>query len=569
MTLRWTLVLILLAGCSFDSAAPLQTIDNTCGSDADCAEGQCDGSICIDDSAASVEVVIEVVNTAAEAEPTIPASWTFPSERFSGYNARNLELPATREVQGKVRWGAERVPATLRFSRRMPDSVAPLQPVAVGVDTFREPAGGEEPDAYDFTTVLVAGETYDVFVLPTSDMLVSPGDVSAPAIRSLPPLYLELSIDDGDSADPQRFDMCLPDNLDVSCTSERSSACTLEADVASYDGEVPLAEAGLQVRAVDQVTGLVVSSIAETNAWGTFAIRVGEQTSDYRIRVTSNPGAEPFPAISVDPEILFSAEPGERVIYVPRLSRILYTGRVRDERGAPVPNATLRFMSSSVFDDTQLGLQGSFSGSATTNEEGSFGAELLPGFYAITVIPPDDFERPWGTLATEALVGEDSNESEDLVLPPRVELLGSLTTFEDEVAAGVTVLARARQDDPLSSLQRSQEVGSSALGRFTLRLDRGLYDVLVKVPSERGYAWIVEPELLMDADLARDYRFEPPIPVEGVVEASDGAPVPGALVRAYVLTDEGEGSRSIQVGETVSDEAGNYRLLIAPRFDAE
>ena len=207
------------------------------------------------------------------------------------------------------------------------------------------------------------------------------------------------------------------------------------------------------------------------------------------------------------------------MIYVPRLSRILYTGRVRDERGAPVPNATLRFMSSSVFDDTQLGLQGSFSGSATTNEEGSFGAELLPGFYAITVIPPDDFERPWGTLATEALVGEDSKESEDLVLPPRVELLGSLTTFKDEVAVGVTVLARARQDNPLSSLHRSQEVGSSALGRFTLRLDRGLYDVLVKVSSEKGYAWIVEPELLMDADLVRDYRFEPPIPVEGVVEA--------------------------------------------------
>ena len=122
-----TLALLLIAGCSFESVGAVETVDNSCGGDADCAEGVCDGNICIDDSDASVEVTIEVLPGSLEANPTIPASWAFGSERFSGSNARDLQLPATREVRGKVRWEGQRVPAMLRFVRRMPDSVGPCR----------------------------------------------------------------------------------------------------------------------------------------------------------------------------------------------------------------------------------------------------------------------------------------------------------------------------------------------------------------------------------------------------------------------------------------------------------
>ena len=92
----------------------------------------------------------------------------------------------------------------------------------------------------------------------------------------------------------------------------------------------------------------------------------------------------------------------------------------------------------------------------------------------------------------------------------------------------------------------------------------GLYDVHVKIPSETGYGWLVEPALVMDEDLTRAYRLVPPIPIEGLVRASDGTAVPGASIRAFVLTTDGVPSRPIQVAETVSDEDGNYRLLITP-----
>lgn len=569
MMARFTVLLCLLTACSFESATSLETVDNRCGGDADCDAGVCDGNICIDDTGASVEIAIEVVGSSFEAQRAIPASWAFGSERVTGSNVRDLVLPATREVRGTVWWDGIRVPATVRFVRRMASAVEPLRPVPVEVATLRDPAGGPGSEGYDYSTILVAGETYDVVVLPTSDMLTSPTDTSAPAIRSLPPLYLEATIDGGDPAEPFRFDATFPAGLSTECTDNRKTNCTLSADVASFDGETEVAEPGLQVRAVDDVTGRVVSSIGETDASGRFAIRIGDETPDYLIRVTSSLGAEPFPAVSVDPDVAFADDPDRKVVRIPKLDPVQFTGRVRDEAGTPVPGATVRFLSNSVFDYVELGLRGSFTASTTTNEDGTFGAALLPGFYSLTVTPPDDSNSSWGVLSSEALVGEEVSVAEALIVPSKVELFGWVRTFKGEAAAGLTVLARARLNSELGSINRSQEAVSNLLGAFAMRMDVGLYDMHVKVPSETGYAWLVEPALAMDNDLARTYLLDPPLPVEGLVQASDGTALPDALIRAYVLADDGTSKRPVQVAETVSKDDGSYRLLIAPRLGDE
>lgn len=561
--------LALLAACSFATAPSAETVDNSCGNDTECQAGVCDGNICIDGSTAALEVAIEVVGSSSETQPIVPASWAFGSVQFNGASVRDLVLPATREVRGAVRWDGLRVPATVRFLRRMASAVEPLQPVPVEVDTLREPLGGPGDEGYDFSTVLVAGETYDVVVLPTSDMLTSPTDASAPAIRSLPPLYLEVQVGAGPQAEPFRFDVSFPADLETECTDILQTNCTLRADVASFDGELELAEAGLQVRAVDEATGRVVSSIGETDETGRFAIRIGNDTPDYLIRVTSSVGAEPFPAVSIDPDVAFANASSNKVVRIPRLDPVQFTGSVRDEAGTAVPGATVRFLSNSVFDDSQLGLRGTFSASTTTNEDGSFGAGLLPGFYSITVTPPDDSESSWGVLWTEALVGDEVTPTEALVVPSKVELVGSVETFQEEAVAGVMVTARARSSNELAAMHRSQEAVSDSQGRFTMRMDLGAYDVQVRMSSQSGYAWLVEPALVMEGDISRAYRLAPPIPIEGLVETSDGTAVPNALIRAYVLTSYGESSRPVQVAETVSDEDGAYRLLIGPRFGDE
>ena len=567
MRARVLLLLALAGGCSFESTAPVALVSNVCASDADCVRGMCDGEICIDDTNAFVEVAIEVLGDNSGASSPVPASWAFMTERFNGSSVRDLILPATREVRGIVRWDGLPVPATLRFVRHMPTSVAPLKPVPVTVDTTRG-ASASESASYDFSTSLVDGETYDVVVLPTDDMVTSPTDASAPAIRSLPPLYRQILLRGGDPAEPFRFDVEFPANLTSLCTNTKSTGCTLEGEVFSSDGETDVAEPGLQVRAVDKVTGLVVSSVGETSELGAFAIRLGADASAYSIRVTSSVGRDPFPAVSVDPEVLFSDDGSAKIIRVPRLDPVQYTGRVRDEEGAAVSGANVRFLSSGIFDGSQLGLVGSFTGATTTNEDGSFGVELLPGLYSITVTPPEEEDIPWGVLATEAFVIDDVGEPDPLVVPTNVELVGGVTTFNDEGAAGVTVLARARQSIETETMNRSQEVVSEEGGIFRMRMDRGLYDMHVKIPSETGYAWLVEPALLMDDDVLRNYRLAPPIPIEGILLSSGSAPVSGAQLRAYVVTLQGGVSRLLQVAETTTDEEGNYRLLIAPRLGA-
>lgn len=95
----------------------------------------------------------------------------------------------------------------------------------------------------------------------------------------------------------------------------------------------------------------------------------------------------------------------------------------------------------------------------------------------------------------------------------------------------------------------------------------------VKVPPETGFGWLVEPDVEISTergDLVRTYRLDPPIPIEGILRTSDGVPLPGALIRAYVFRGTGTGtSRPVQIGETVSGEEGSYRLLIAPHLFGE
>jgi hypothetical protein len=567
MSLRRLAFIVLVVGCSFESTAPLVPVANACADDSDCVRGICNGDICIDDTNAFVEIAVEVVSAPSDSASPVPASWAFATERFSGSTVRDWVLPATREVRGSVRWDGEPVPASIRFVRQMSDAVLPLNAIPVTVDTARGALAGDSA-SFDFSVSLVEGETYDVAILPTEDLVTSPTEASAPAIRSLPPIYLQKSIRGGDPAEPIRLDVEFPVDLAAPCSVTKTTGCTLEGNILTFDGETDAPEAGLQVRAVDKRTGLVVSSIGETSEAGTFAIRVGPNAPEYSIRVTSSLGRAPFPSVSVDPDLLFSEQSPTRVIRIPRLDPVQYSGRVRDEAGAPVPGASIRFLSGGIFDGSQLGLVGSFTGSATTNEDGSFRVQLLPGLYSVVVTPPEEEESSWGVLASEALVVDEAEASDTFIVPSKLTLGGTVTTFNDERAAGVTLLARARQTAEQEMAIRSQEVVSEVDGLFRMQMDRGLYDLHVKIPEDTGYGWLVEPGLLMEEDVLRSYRLPPPVSIEGELFSYQSAPVSGAQLRAYILRREGSETRLLQVAETTTDEAGKYRLLIAPRLGA-
>lgn len=555
----------LLASCDFSGGDEVTALDNTCNGE--CAAGVCEDGICVSDSEDGVEVVIEVLQSATDTESDTPLSWAFEPEGFSQVTERAYVLPAITEVIGTVRWGELRVPADLRFTRIMSETLRPVSPTTVEVVTLREPSQSEGGMVFDYSTRLVAGARYDLVVEPTSDVLLAFDDDATSALGALPPLYINDIGVEASPGLPFEFSIDYPSSLVDPCGPARLTDCTLSGRILSTDGETEIAQPGLRVRAVQRETGRVVSSITETNELGVFEVRVSAQAGEYVLRVTPGTGPEAFPSLSFDPAFFFPQDPVLRIL-VPRIQPVQFSGRVTDSAERAVPNAAVQLFSDAIFDPS-LQIVGSFSGSATTDPEGRFSASLLPGVYQITVTPPEDVETTWGVLEVESQRVRDGTEDVDLRVPSQVALRGAVQTFGADPAGGVTIQARSL-GRPLDGA-RTQQTTSDLDGVYGMSLDEGIYDVSVRVTSESGFPWLVQATQVFGRDAERNYTLPPPVVVRGTVRSSDSTPVSAAPIRAYVLLPalSEDGQRPLQVAETQTDEDGNYRLLFAPILNGE
>ena len=561
-----TIVLVALVGCDFSGEDEVTALDNTCNGQ--CAAGVCDDGICVSDSEDGVRVVVEILQSTTDIEGDTPLSWAFEPEEFSKVTERSYVLPAIAEVIGTVRWGELRVPASLRFTRTMSETLQSVSPTTVEVVTLRDASESEDGLVFDYSARLVAGARYDVVVEPTSDVLLAFGDDSPSALGTLPPLYIDGIGIEAPPGGSFELGIDYPSSLVDPCAPDRLVECTLSGEILSTDGETEIAQPGLRVRAVQRETGRIVSSITETNENGMFEVRVSAQAGEYVLRVTPGTGSEAFPSLSFDPAFFFPQDPILRIL-VPRIQPVQFSGRVADSVERAVPNAAVQLSSDAIFDPS-LQIVGSFSASATTDAEGRFSASLLPGVYQITVTPPEDVERTWGALAVESQRVQAGTEDVDLRLPSQVGLQGEVQTFDGDPAGGVTVQARSL--GVLVDGARTQQTTSDLEGVYAMSLDEGIYDVSVRVTSESGFPWLVQSTQVLGRDAERNYTLPPPVVVRGTVRSSDSMPVSAAPIRAYVLLLPGlsaDRQRPVQVAQTQTDEDGNYRLLFAPILNGE
>ncbi len=577
-------LLALFTACDFGSGE-LDILLNSCGGASDCAQGLCEEHICVDDAGRSVEVVVEVLRAGSDTEALTPRSWAYEPVSLSGSSVIDYVLPRTRNVVGQVSLGDVAVPAELRFWRRSESALGSVPVASVKATTMRESIELPGQDAVNYQTKLVAGASYDVVVAPTSDVLANFGDEPLPALRILPPIYLEdVKVGEEDSA--FRLDVSFPSALVEDCRIDELTGCTLRGSIVSTNGIITTTEPGLQVRAVEVDTGRLVSSIGETDALGRFSIRVSAQAGEYRVRVTSIPGAEPFPSILIDPAELFSELLGELGVIIPRLRPVRFSGRVVDIDDRPVPNVALRLTSDSIFDDISemLGqeLVGSFTATGATDLDGRFSVNLLPGLYQVMLTPPSSEQNDWGVRLAQALVTKVGDQPEDALyrVPSQIAFSGTVLALGSEPASGVSVQIKPRVNLFGSSVLEEADLARSPSpapttnlqGEFRTSLDAGRFDVSVTPDSQTGFPWIVQPDLdLTQAQGAqmRDYSLPAPIVARGRITASDGTVISGAQIRAYSFVGEGESRRAVQIAKTDSDENGNYRLLIAPTLAAE
>ncbi len=566
-------LLFVAAGCSFEE--PDRSIMNQCTTDADCAgTATCDltREMCVSRPETPLRVALEVTSAGGPSDRF--ASWTFPAQDVAGPTTRDLSMPSTVTLVGNVRFGDQRVPATISL-------VPSADQNRVTASTF--PESVEVPDGApaDFAVQIVAGQSYDLIVEPKGERV--PG-TEIPWLRQLPPLRFP-GIETPDSMSEAevfiRVDVGYPEDILTPCDGERVSACRFTGMLVSEDAEDRITlEEGQRVRAIDPETGEVVSSTAATSE-GLFSLTIAPNVERYVLRITGGADRPLFPTVTADPAFFYPGENPPRVL-VPQLTSVTYSGSVETEDDTPARVATLSFVSQDVFDD-ELQVSGSFQTTAMTDESGRFSVELLRGTYEVVVssgaIEGVSITREPAVFADSVSISPPPEQSEVMGqvfrLPERAHFGGRVVTTDLEPMRETVVEGLARNVPGMADVSyaarfnRSSTALTDETGQFDLRLDVGSYDVLIKPATESGYAWVVVPNVVIGSvgsdapSISNSYEFSAPVPLQGTLLGPAGKPLAEAELRAYVELDET--GRRVQLARTITDENGHYEVLLPSR----
>lgn len=557
---------ILAGACSFEEETPA-VVDNRCAANVDCAEGICDVSVgmCI---AAAPDRVLHIaleITHAAEMSGA-PSTFLFGPIEVDSPTHADVVLPLPVTVFGNVRApglateGAVR--ANVRFLRRNTFPGGPRPQVESA--TSREPmlVLGEHAD---YALQVAPGQEYDVIVEPVGE-----------TASVLPPLRTSVDLRELGGGNSARVDLTFPTGLQV-----------LNGELVHTD-ESPAVD--LQVQAVEPETGLVVSSTARTGADGSFTLHV-QPSGPYVLRVSGGDEESPFPTLIADPSYFFPDDTGFVTVLVPRPAAVVYIGSVEPagRPGEPVQGAVVTLRSVDVFDDT-TGVSGSYQTTAPTDADGRFRATVFPGSYEVVIAPPSGMALPGdaqvsypdlGVLAETVRIerpgdGVDSIMGQLFELPGRAVLGGTVLSPDGRQMPGTTVQADAlgripEGFDAATRYNRSGNATTDATGQFRLPLDFGMYDVLVKPPTETGFPWAVAPGLTFGSgtEFRNDFELSVPVPLSGAVTSgsASGPTLPGAEVRAWAIVESAEGTlRSVRVGRATTGDAGKFTLLLPSRL---
>ena len=552
--------IFVVVGCtSFGDSA--SNVENHCAEESDCGPSErCDTekSICISTQAEDLEIALHVIPFDDAENPSIQ-SWTSNVIPLSGPQVFDIRIPQHVQVVGTVRWNELRVPAEIIFSKESIRGEEKLR-----VSTLTQPITGEIEA--DFIARLEAGQTYNIEIRPSAETM---DGTDIPWLRTLPPLRIssvkvpETEGQTGPIVWPMALEFPM---LDEPCGGELFAGCALEGSVFNSDEEPQL---GLQIQAVEIETGLVVSSTALTDEEGRFRVTTSPSAKRYILRISGGEGRTLFPTLAIDPALLPA---GEARIRVPEPQTVVYHGSVEGGmRGTPLQGVSLSFESNDVLES--LGFtSGSYRTVATTDERGQFEVELLAGTYNVVVSPSGG---KYGVL-TETLRVVPNPNGAPLIgqlfsVPERARFGGTIRTSNGDMVSDVLIEAIALPANEASpraaNYNRSSNALSDRSGQFELRLDLGVYDLIVKPTSEANYGWTILPGYTvgsLSASVITPFELEAPIPIRGTVKRFDEQEMVNAEIILLGKTRDAE--RFVELGRTRTDSEGNYFVLLAPRI---
>lgn len=564
---------LFAAGCTPTGEGPPA---NQCTSDADCPAARCNTSLgmCVADAQRPVRIGLEVRPMTEPYGGSVQAIPFEPFEVNGPIDGYDLELNPGVIVQGIVRTtDGTPVPADLAFTRQSSIPGGPPTTITVASSGANPPAL-EAGRAAAFLTQLLPGR-HELTVTPTGD-----------ASPLLPPMNLVYETpESGDGF----LELSYPRVCDDPTTD---SEC-----LAWFDGQVVDREgrgqAGVVVKLVDRSSGRTISSRYVTATDPEldpgyfriyFPVGLWYSTDAWFLRVSPAPHrveeVGPSPIYTRSAEALAEVDGMIRVLSPDVASmRITYAGTVESPDGTPLAEASLRFTSVDVTDPT-TNITGSYTTTARTDEMGRFSTELLghpdaPATYEI-VVTPSQSDTELGILRREQTLGSDSN-GQLFTVPARSRYGGTVQTGAGLRMIDARVEARTRGSDrdgslaPVAFLARSSQTTTDPMGLFDLRLDVGLYDVVIQPPPGTNFPWRVERDVAIGgsmAPLTSVYELDNPVPISGTATWNvDGTiqPVADGEVRAYAVIEADDGSvRTVLVGRATTDARGAYTLLLPP-----
>ena len=247
------------------------------------------------------------------------------------------------------------------------------------------------------------------------------------------------------------------------------------------------------------------------------------------------------------------------------------------------------------------GVLASFVRTKNVLADGQFEVDLLPGTYRVSAVPSAGLD-PAGADSTDSRLAAVTQEwvvasSPDKQAGKVIELGQALPingqtldisgrSVATAIVEAVASLSAIKTDVLHESLgeatfvPRASSGSVDAEGYFALNADPGKFDITVRPSSGTGFGWLAMPSAPVGmAGLTVDLAVPFPVSYRGTVTVPGvgdiHGTVPGALVRSYVYTHQGEYTSDpamadgvLQIGETRADEDGLFEALIPASLNA-
>jgi hypothetical protein len=555
--------------CSFDLLEPVVVLENRCQTDSDCPGAHCELDMCVASSTDLYPITLEVTPASA-GYGVDPPTIVLPAFALGGSDERAVDVPDPAVVFGNVRVGGQAIAAEVRFVAMTGNQT--LTPRPISVTTTDGAVSISTGDRADYSAALLSDTDYRVTVMPAER-------------AALPPLSLVLAA----GTQPTR-------RFDAIYDSVRFSVLSIDV--------LGLPEGTWSVVAIDPSTAEEISTratVSIANTLVTLASVEAFDLFDLVLAPVSEPGvATTLPTFRMSHTTLAVVN-GTSTLELPTLSPVVsFTGVVEHCRDLSLePDVGTRpAMSAALRSRSLLAVDGALTDAATFTttatasydaslREWSFSAQVPPGQYDVVVAPSGADEC--GVFAESREIQAPSQASaatSALLQLPTVSFLAGRVRAGAQMSSpvmGATVVANGLglrdtialepNDETVTRYNRSQQTSTDGLGEFTLPIDVGAYDVLVKPPSDSGYAWHVLRDVNVgartDTPFEREVNFSAPVLLRVVLETLAGVEsMAGATVRAYTTTADAErGERALPLGSAVADEQGHFILLLPASID--